>query len=177
MFWISLRREHRRWTRQTERAQQWLTADASLLVETAPRVSDWSPAQHLHHVADINRRILDQLMIVGDGPSSDATGRPNIAGYLVLLMGRLPRGRGQSPEVFRPPETVDLGKLEHRVIANREQLNRLTDHLDRLRQSDSRFPHPVLGDFDTSEWLRFARIHTGHHHRIIRDIIDMMREG
>jgi hypothetical protein len=175
VFWISLRREHRRWTQQTEQAQQWLDRDASVLFDTVRHVSGWSPAQHLHHVVVVNQRILDQLVEVVEGTSRAATGRPNIAGYVVLLMGRLPRGRGRSPAPFRPPDTVDHGALAHRVAANHERLDGLADHLGALRRSDHRLPHPVLGELDAGEWVRFARIHTGHHHRIIRDILDAMR--
>lgn len=162
--------------RQTEQAQQWISRDDAVLFDAVPLVSDWSPAQHLHHVAAVNRRILDQLMQAEDAASCDAAGRPNIAGYVVLLMGRLPRGRGRSPAPFRPPDAVDRDALAYDVDANREQLDRLADHLDGLRRSDRRFPHSLLGDFDASEWIRFARIHTGHHHRIVRDILDVMRD-
>lgn len=176
MFWISLRREHRRWTQQTDQAKQWLATDGARLADTVARVSGWSPAQHLHHVADINRRILDQLATGGAGASDDAgSGRPNLAGYVLLTLGRLPRGRGRSPEAFRPPDAVDLEELAQRIGANRMQLDQLADRLDTLRHADSRFPHPVLGKLDSSEWLRFARIHTGHHHHIIRDIMAEQR--
>lgn len=156
---------------QTEQAQQWLDRDAASLFDAAPIVSDWSPAQHLHHVAAVNQRILDQLMQVEGDAAGDTTGRPNIAGYVVLLMGRLPRGRGRSPAPFRPPEAVDRDALARGIDANHEHLERLADHLKVLRQSSRRFPHPVLGDLDASEWVRFARVHTGHHHRIIRDVL------
>lgn len=172
MFWINLRREHQRWTQQTHQAQQWLANDGALIAEAAPHVSGWSPAQHLHHVADINRRVLDQLLSDRASASDDTeAGRLNLAGYVLLTLGRLPRGRGQSPRAFRPPDTVDPDALKERVRANRAQLDQLADRLDTLQQVDWRAPHPVLGDLDPSEWLRFARIHTGHHHRIIRDIM------
>ena len=181
---------------QTEQAQAWLDGAASLC-EKSVRVSDWSPAQHLHHVAVINQRIADQLLKGdhgapgaavkaqprnsricvrfwpgdGDGAPGAAAGRPNVAGYLVLLMGRLPRGRGRSPDAFRPPDTVDREALVRRIDGNRRLIDELADQLGTLRQSDWRSRHPVLGYFDASEWLRFARIHTAHHHRIIRDIM------
>jgi hypothetical protein len=177
VFWISLHREHRRWLKQIEQAQQWLDTGAPWLFETAPHVSSWSPTQHMHHVADINQRIIDQLMSDEDGAANtDGAGRPNIAGYVVLTLGRLPRGRGRSPEAFYPPDMVDREELARRVDANRKRLDTLADHLDTLRQSDRRFPHPVLGHLDASEWLRFARVHTGHHHRIIRDIAGAVGE-
>lgn len=175
MFWIAPRREHRRWARHTEQAQQWLGRNAAWLGEAVPRVSSWTPVQHLHHVASVNQHILDRLAAEEDGMPGDPTGRPNIAGYLVLTLGRLPRGRGQSPDAFRPPDSVDRPALADRVEAHREQLDALAGRLDVLKQSNHRFPHPLLGDFDASEWLRFARIHTAHHHRIIRDIMAEQR--
>jgi hypothetical protein len=173
VFWISLRREHRRWTQQTEQAQQWVAVEPSRLSETAPHVSGWSPAQHLHHVADINHQILEQL--TGDDMTDSADGADkglNLAGYVLITLGRLPRGRAQAPTAFRPPDTVDLDALANRIGGNRQRLGTLADRLGALRQAVRRFPHPVLGHLDASEWLRFARIHTGHHHRIIRDIVD-----
>ena len=170
MFWIRIRREHRAWRRLTERAQQWVEAPAPFLFDTVERVSGWSPAQHLDHLASTNVLILRWLTRQAENPDVDGEGRPNVAGYLVLTLGRFPRGRGRAPAAFHPSDAVDPDDLARRMAENRAMLDALSPRLDALQRAKGRLNHPALGQLDAGEWLRFGHIHTAHHHRIIRDI-------
>lgn len=139
------------------------------LCATAP-ISKWSPSEHLDHTikvtASIVNRLLDRDARRGERPLT-------FIGRLVLLFGWIPRGAGRSPERVRgtrcnPAELhASLAKLE-------EQLALLTaDHLDDARGGI--VPHPRFGDLAPNVALRFARIHTRHHLRIVEDIFKAMR--
>lgn len=178
MFWIRPAREQRLWYQLVDEAWTWVDAGAAFLHEPVAPVSRWSPAQHLYHVAVAHRPVLRWLQrqvgaAPGDASDADPAGRPNVAGYLVLALGRLPRGRSRSPDAFRPPEGVAPDDLAHRVEANRTMLANLADATEVLRRSPARLAHPALGPLNARQWLRFGRIHTAHHHRIIRDMADV----
>lgn len=170
MFWINERREYQKWQRLAERARRWVDEPAPFLFERAEYVSEWSPAQHLYHLAIGHKPVLRWLIQQAEAPDADPEGRPNIAGYLVLTLGRFPRGRGRAPKAFHPPDTVERDDLARRMETNRDMLDALDAQLDALKQVRGRLNHPALGRLDAGEWLRFGHIHTAHHYRIIRDI-------
>lgn len=178
MFWIRTAREQDRLLELVQQGETWAGAPDRLLFGEAPAVSDWTPAQHLAHATAVNRAVLLQIRryLLGDQDLSATpdhvaeTGRPDLGGYLVLLLGRLPRGRARSPRRFRPPERVNRGDLQDDLAAVRSALEALDPAA--LDASSRCARHPRLGMMRAPEWIRFAGIHTRHHHRIIRDVLD-----
>lgn len=158
-----------------------LLEDASAApFEAAPAVSGWTPAQHLFHAASIDRSVFAWLRGQCDdaeatarasAADSSAEGGPNVTGQLLLLFGRFPRGRAQAPERFVPPAPVGREALAELLAENRTALHALWRCLPRIDALEGRRKHPVMGRLNPREWLRFARIHTGHHQRIVREII------
>lgn len=139
------------------------------LCATAP-LSKWSPSEHLDHsikvTASIVNRLLDTEAPRGERPLS-------FIGRLVLLSGWIPRGAGKSPERVRGTQCnsadlhASLTKLEGKIAL-------LTaEHLNDARGGI--VPHPRFGDLVPTVALRFARIHTRHHLRIIEDILKAKR--
>jgi hypothetical protein len=167
MFGINMDKEYQRLQAFYEAAQGHLD-DPKQRQATASTVSGWSVGEHLHHTTLVNTAILRQMQQWLTGDLETRQGTPNMAGRLVLWLGRLPRGRGRSPAAFVPERTVEV------VDAFRESqahLEALGPDLDALRQCSGGLPHPALGVLAAPQWLRFARIHSEHHLAIIRDIL------
>jgi DinB superfamily len=128
--------------------------------------SGWSPSEHIDHsirvCASIVLRILDAEAPRGERGLS-------AAGRIILLLGRIPRGRGKSPERVRGlRQTRDelhasLDKLEGKLALL------AADHLEERRGPI--VPHPRFGGLIPSQALRFAAIHNDHHLRIVDDIL------
>ena len=142
-------------------------ADSPQLLAEA-HCSAWTPAEHLDHsvkvTASIINRLLDREAPRGDGGMS-ATGR------IVLAVGRIPRGRGKSPERLRGAR---IGAAE--LHAGLTKLEGKIDELEASHLADTRgaiVPHPRFGDLRPSQALRFAAVHNDHHLRIIEDILRM----
>lgn len=173
MFWIHASKEYRALHLLYDEAQALTAAQDATLYGPAASVSNWSPAQHLHHAESINQGILTALAQAcqSDQPLPDDTTRTPY-GYLFMVMGRFPRGQGRTPKRFEPPATPERAALRSLVAANRERMDTIEPHLGALRQIEGRLTHPIFGGLDALDWLRFIRIHTGHHHAIIRDILD-----
>ena len=136
------------------------------------RVSRWSPAQHLDHVARVLERVYRgiDVLLEDDDPRILESGRPSFAARMLLLTGWIPRGRGRAPEEVLP----EPRPVRHRV---RELLERVTAEThayaaigDALREAPGRLPHPILGAFNAAEWCRFAFVHTRHHLAIVGEI-------
>lgn len=180
MFWTSAPREHRLLSSAYGELTDLLARPDGRLFGRAAHVSDWTPAQHAHHLAAINNSVFDWLEAVCDGqaePDSDAAGgAPNLAGRVLLWLGRFPRGRGRSPKPFVPPSDVGRAALEEKVAAGRAALSDLEACTPRMKRLAARRRHPVMGMLDATEWMRFARMHTDHHLCIVRDILSEQEE-
>lgn len=89
----------------------------------------------------------------------------NFRRLLILLLKRIPRGRGKSPKIVRPKAytaeslLVHCGEVEGK-LASLQQL-KPNQYLD----------HPYFGMLNAKKTIRFIEIHTDHHLRIIRDML------
>lgn len=149
--------------------RRYLEAEAGR--PTMPRITGWSRDQHLDHVLRVLRNILKAvaLLVTGDDPRILDDGEPTAAGRRILASGTIPRGRADAPETTLPaePGLTDLQTLFDDVAARHE---RLVPHLPALPSLPGRLPHPVLGPFSATQWMRFAKIHTRHHLAIVDDM-------
>jgi hypothetical protein len=93
--------------------------------------------------------------------------KASIIKFYVMLLGKIPRGKGKSPNT---------------VIPNNEQLNneglrilflKATAKLTEFEnlQTNQFFNHPYFGHLNKATAAKFLTIHTNHHLAIIKDII------
>jgi hypothetical protein len=126
------------------------------------RVSDWSVGMHIQHCGLVMVGICRAL--------SQAELPPPKAGFnllrpIVLLTGRVPRGRAQSPEEVVPSSDMsdkDLGRL----IQLAERMMEKGRGLD----PGAWYRHFAFGILKRDAALRVLEVHNRHHLRIIRDI-------
>ncbi len=85
---------------------------------------------------------------------------------LVFSSGRIPRGRGRSPDVVLPRHDISSGELRTLLDESERILTEVHD-LDRKTW----FRHFAFGVLDRDKTLRFIHIHNRHHLRIISDIV------
>lgn len=142
-----------------------------VLFEIHEGVSGWSPGHHLYHIWLANGKSLAAVLYAASG-RGNAEGRPNKAGRLVLERGSIPRNRLSAPAMVQPPEDIDRTALEEALDRSREKLAEVEAQLDALSASEGRLEHPRMGPLNAEEWLRFVRIHSEHHHAIVREILD-----
>lgn len=182
----SLRRRHRfgtppwqvdGWTLPESFAkveQQWgaireLLEDEDVWSLRVPRISGWSCGEHGAHLVMVNQWIATGIEVNLSSGVRHAYQGPSRAGRAVLESGSIPRGQVQSPPQVRP-EAADrvqcLSSLSAVVDAWRALHGRRLD-LDRC---PARFPHFALGFLTSSDWVRFAAIHSAHHLALVRDI-------
>jgi len=86
---------------------------------------------------------------------------------LSLTMNYIPRGRAQSPTSVRPPEVIDTEDIILQLQEARVNIKMAFD-LD----ENAHFEHPVFGTISRGNTLRFLEVHTEHHLKIIRDILE-----
>ena len=85
---------------------------------------------------------------------------------VVFTLGFIPRGKGKSPKRVLPPEIIlkeDLEKQLVEAITNIESIQKL--------ENNKYFTHPIFKQLNRNKTLKFLKLHTKHHLKIIKDIL------
>ena len=165
----AIKNAYDRVVQQADVQAKWAVDDA-LLGLKADAISGWTIAKHLEHIGLVNRGIIAVRLEDGLKPETPQLGGPSLFGRLVLLTQWIPRGRGQAPDTTVPHGATPAAARESLAVA-RSALDALQPRLDAVATARGRTPHPRLGMFSPSEWLRFVWIHNHHHEKIIREIL------
>lgn len=134
----------------------------------AEEVTAWSVAQQLEHLDLTGSKLLDAVEAILADPATPPRGRPNPSGWLVLLTGRIPRGRVKTRPEWSPEDSSP--ERARRVTALAGRIAALEARSAELAAARATRAHPVLGQFTATRWLRFLVIHQEHHLRMAREI-------
>jgi hypothetical protein len=177
MFGIDVQEEYRALGTSYDAFERLLDEPDAALYHVAGDVSQWSPAQHLHHILVADGMMLKGIQLICRGGSRILPeGALNDAGRYVLAHGFV-RGRGQAPQAVVPPEEPSRDDLQHSLDRSRHTYHDTEAILPALPDAEGYLPHGYLGELDAAQWLRLARLHSEHHLSIIRDIIDTREAG
>ncbi len=146
-----------------------LAADDALLTKKVDRISHWTVAQHLEHIALVNLGIITRVHEALKTTPENSSGRVSLLGCVVLWTGTIPRGRGKAP-VPTMPQLTSFEDVRKKLTAARETLVALEAQLPEVQTARGRSPHPALGMFTAAHWVRFIPIHTHHHDKIVHEI-------
>ncbi len=166
------RRCRRAFHQAVQLSQQLLTLaeqKVERLSRRSDRVSAWSVAQHLDHLAQANAQCAAAISRLLDSRPDDTGPGLKLAGRAVLLTGWIPRGRGVAPPTT-VPSAVPPSEIRSRLGDAQTAVNAIGQRLNEIDGARARLSHPALGGFTALQWLRFIAIHTRHHLKIIEEI-------
>lgn len=143
-------------------------ADADL-ERRQPRVSRWSVAQHLEHLAAADRVTCDWIDRLLNDPECGLPVAPKLVGRLILGLGYIPRGRGKAPRAV-VPSGLPAAAVRALWATSAARWRGYGDRLPAIAACPAGFPHPYFGVLPLVEWLRFTPVHHHHHLKIVRDI-------
>jgi len=90
----------------------------------------------------------------------------NVKRMLAFTLNRFPRGAAKAPKAVKPIDTFDASKTLLAFDALQDRLK----VLDEL-QPNQFFLHPFFGKLNQKAAIKMLSIHTDHHLRIIKDIL------
>jgi hypothetical protein len=86
--------------------------------------------------------------------------------FFVLLFNKIPRGKAKAPSFTQPANEVSMDMVLQQIAEARKSAELL------LTAGKSQyFTHPIFGDLQLPTAIKFLYVHTYHHERIIRDIL------
>jgi hypothetical protein len=128
-----------------------------------PDISKASVGWHIEHTLLTLDRITDELI---KSKPEDYKWKFNFVRLVVFTMGKIPRGRGQSPKVVQPKSNLSAESLLDHLQATKQKI----EVVQKL-PSNKFFDHPFFGQLKLKDTIRFFEIHSKHHLKIIEDII------
>lgn len=140
------------------------------LFQTAPAISDWSPAQHLYHILGTNAMMLKASALLAHGAVDGEPAGLSDAGANVLSSGIIERGVATAPEKTVPPDSISREDLEASFARSYGKFESAAEALRDGAPEDRGLPHPMWGVLTSRQWLKAARVHCRHHLAIIDDI-------
>jgi hypothetical protein len=143
--------------KQCDQLQELAAENDERLFYRAEKVSTWSVAEQLEHIARATQLMAGAIEKALQ-PETAGSGRPSLVGRAVLFTGWIPRGVGKVPASTEPES------------ASKEQLGSLLADLPEIDGAPGRVNHFAFGDLTPRQWLSVIDIHTRHHLKIIRDI-------
>ena len=85
----------------------------------------------------------------------------------ILFTGIIPRGVAKAPKAVMTEEEISLEELKQQIEEAKLQIEGIKD-----LPKKANFKHPYFGYLDLKESKKFLQIHSRHHLKIIKDIIE-----
>ena len=87
--------------------------------------------------------------------------------FLVLLLKSFPRGKAKAPSFTMPSEELSTASILKSIQSSRASIEALAK-----AGKNQYFTHPIFGDLNTGQTFKFLGVHTNHHLKIIKDILN-----
>ena len=124
----------------------------------------WSVGQIVDHLATSLDLVAGAFESRADKQDMNRRSSPrqSLFRHLVLSAGKLPKGRKTPPQAA-PDDRPDPELITAEFRMGVERTARLTEGWATERQVAVFVAHPVLGDLNLPEWVRFHYVHCRHH--------------
>ena len=126
-------------------------------------VSEGTIGWHIEHSALVIIKIAETVQ-KSDPNHFESTF--SIKRVVVFLLGKFPRGKAKAPSSVMPAENISEEHLKESIFMAKMALQSLMD-----AAKNQHFAHPIFGNLNRNQTLKFLGIHTKHHLSIIADIL------
>jgi hypothetical protein len=90
----------------------------------------------------------------------------NFVRTIIFTLNKIPRGKGKAPKSVQPNADITLELLKNNISLAKQKAIELYN-LDKNKH----FAHPFFGNVKLNGCIKFLKIHTSHHLKIIEDIL------
>jgi hypothetical protein len=126
-------------------------------------VSKSSVGWHIEHTLMTTIEIIKALK---NSKPQNYKWKFNLTRMYIYAINKIPRGKGRAPESVLPKGTIVADNLIKNTQVAKLKVEELSD-----LHSNNYFEHPYFGKLNLKPSIKFLKIHTKHHIKIINDII------
>jgi hypothetical protein len=127
------------------------------------RVSKASVGWHIDHSLKVINAVLGAIE---KSDPNDYKHQFSFIRFIVFLKGSFPRGKAKSPKRVLPPEVILKEDIVKQLNLAEEKLKIIPNLLEKQH-----FAHPIFKKLNKKQTLKFLKLHTKHHFKIIIDIL------
>jgi hypothetical protein len=126
-------------------------------------ISNVNIAWHIEHSCLVIIKVAETIV---KSDSNNYTTKFSFTKIMVFLTGKFPRGRAKAPKSVLPDENITEQHLLESIAKAKQAINEIKEcHKNQF------FSHPIFGNLNVPNTLKFFSIHTNHHLLIINDIL------
>ncbi|CAN5175630.1 hypothetical protein BH09SUM1_BH09SUM1_32230 [soil metagenome] len=172
MLPIDSKREFKLLVKAHEKAEEILHWPDARFYSVQDTVSLWSPAQQLFHLSLANLRAGSMIQTLYDDEAAEILreGAPSKFGRAMLMWGKITRGVALAPPTTDPPPEISRPEVRAALQRSGKLMEVLSGRASYLYDLSGRMQHPMLGELNAIQWLKFARVHSQHHLTIAKEI-------
>lgn len=141
-----------------------LTSYTSQADKNNPLVSNANVGWHIDHSLMVINKVLSQLE---QSNEKDYKWQFNLKRTIVFFQNEFPVGKAKAPETVKP----DQDFKEETTLAFGEKAKAKIESSIHL-PTKKNFKHPFFGLLNKKQTLKFLDIHTNHHIKIIKRILE-----
>lgn len=128
------------------------------------KVSKVDVAWHLDHILKVINNVSTTLE---KSDPNTYKGNFNFTRFMSFTFNYIPRGKIEAVASVRPPENIETKDIKEQLLIARQNIVSLKD-----LHKNSNFKHPVFNVLNRNQSERFLEVHTKHHLKIIKDILN-----
>lgn len=128
-----------------------------------PSVSQRSIGWQLDHSLKVIKAVLK---VTPESVPTEYKPKFNFTRIITFALGWFPRGAGKAPKVVTSDSVS-----EYELILQLKEVKEGLPKMNELQEGQF-FKHPLFGDLNEKRTRRFLYIHTSHHLKIMRDILN-----
>ena len=140
-----------------------LSGHIALMDRRKPSVTSSDVAWQIDHSLKVINLVSKSLVL--SNPTQYKS-QFNAWRLLLFSLNYIPRGRAKAPKMVMPPEKISEDQLYQQVQLAYENIAQLMK-----APEQAYFKHFVFGTLNRKRTIRFLKLHTNHHLKIIKDII------
>lgn len=126
-------------------------------------ISKGSVGWHLDHSLKVINGVYRALK---ESDPSEYKRKFNGLRLFAFTLGSFPRGRAKSPKRVLPPEIIIKEDIEKQLTSAIKNFKSFQD----LKENQY-FTHPLFKQLNKKKTIKFLKLHTNHHLKIIKDIL------
>jgi len=128
-----------------------------------PSISEGNVGWHIVHSCLVIDSVIGSVL---KSDPSKFKKKFSFKAFIVLLLNQFPRGKAKAPSFTIPSEEENPASILNHIKLTRTNLEALLK-----ANKNQYFTHPIFGELNTKETIRFLYVHTYHHYKIIKDIL------
>ena len=141
----------------------YFETQASHFSKTNSTVSATSVGWHIIHSCLVINSITNALL---KSDPNNFIKKFSFKAFMVLLLNKFPRGRADAPSFTKPIFEINANSVLQNIAESRKNLELLL-----TGDKNQYFTHPIFGELNLNNTIKFLGVHTNHHAKIIKDIL------